>query len=120
MDELGIGSIPFSPLEQGLLTDKYLDGIPKDSRVAKDGRYITEDDITEDKIEIVRALNDIAKKRGQSMAQMAVAWLLKDERVTTVLVGVSRVSQLKDNIEATSNTEFSTEEIAKINAILNS
>jgi L-glyceraldehyde 3-phosphate reductase len=120
LDELGIGSIPFSPLEQGLLTDKYLDGIPKDSRVAKDGRYITEDDITEDKIEIVRALNDLAKKRGQSMAQMAVAWLLKDKRVTTVLVGVSRVAQLRDNIEATTNIDFSSEEIAKINAILDS
>lgn len=120
LDDLGIGSIPFSPLEQGLLTDKYLKGIPEDSRVAKDGRYISEDDITDDKIEIVSALNDVAKKRGQSMAQMAVAWLLKDERVTTVLVGVSRVSQLKDNIEAIANTEFSSDEEAKINAILKS
>lgn len=120
LDDLGIGSIPFSPLEQGLLTDKYLKGIPEDSRVAKDGRYISEDDITDDKIRTVSALNDVAKKRGQSMAQMAVAWLLKDERVTTVLVGVSRVSQLKDNIEAIANTEFSSDEEAKINAILKS
>jgi len=120
LDDLGIGSIPFSPLEQGLLTNKYLKGIPKDSRVAKDGRYITENDITPAKIKKVKALNEIAEKRGQSMAQMAVAWLLKDERVTTVLVGVSRVSQLQDNISAIENTDFSKGEVKSIRTILTS
>lgn len=118
LDDLGIGSIPFSPLEQGLLTDKYLKGIPKDSRVAKDGRYISKDDITPAKVKMVKKLNKIAINRGQSMAQMAVAWLLKDERVTTVLVGVSRVSQLKDNIEAIGNTSFSSKEVKQIEEIL--
>jgi L-glyceraldehyde 3-phosphate reductase len=96
-----------------------LKGIPQDSRVAKDGRYITKDDITEEKIAKVTALNEIAEARNQSMAQMAVAWLLKDERVTTVLVGVSRVSQLKDNIHAIENTTFSSDESEKILNILN-
>ncbi|WP_235293528.1 L-glyceraldehyde 3-phosphate reductase [Portibacter lacus] len=118
LEKNGIGSIPFSPLEQGLLTDKYLDGIPKDSRVAKDGRYLSKDDITDAKVAKVQALNEIAKDRGQSMAQMAVAWLLKDERVTTVLVGVSRVSQLRDNIKSIENVSFTSSEINAINAIL--
>ncbi|MCL4109536.1 UNVERIFIED_CONTAM: hypothetical protein GTU68_038931 [Idotea baltica] len=118
LEKNGIGSIPFSPLEQGLLTDKYLSGIPDDSRVAKDGRYLKESDITEARIAKVQALNEIAKSREQSMAQMAVSWLLKDERVTTVLVGVSKISQLRDNLKSIENTEFTTSEINEINSIL--
>ncbi len=118
LEKLGIGSIPFSPLEQGLLTNKYLKGIPADSRVAKDGRYITESDITTEKIEKVRALNEIATKRGQTMAQMAVSWLLKDERVTTVLVGVSRISQLEDNLKAVEKVGFTMTELEEIESIL--
>ncbi|WP_235295834.1 L-glyceraldehyde 3-phosphate reductase [Portibacter marinus] len=118
LEQLGIGSIPFSPLEQGLLTDKYLDGIPEDSRVAKDGRYLSENDITDEKVAKVQALNKIAKSRNQTMAQMAVAWLLKDERVTTVLVGVSKVKQLKDNIGSLQNIDFTNDEIGSINKII--
>ncbi|MEZ4961825.1 MAG: L-glyceraldehyde 3-phosphate reductase [Saprospiraceae bacterium] len=121
LDELekqGTGSIPFSPLEQGLLTDKYLKGFPKDSRAVKDGRYFKKDQITEGKLEKVRKLNEIAIARDQSLAQMAVAWLLKDERVTSVLVGVSKAEQLKDNIGALNNLKFSKKELEKIEKIL--
>lgn len=118
LQDLGIGSIPFSPLEQGLLTDKYLKGIPEDSRVAKDGRYFSEKDLKDEKIKKVAKLSDIAKYRGQSMAQMAVAWLLKDEKVTSVLVGVSNSKQLKDNIGALGNIEFSKDELARIEGIM--
>ncbi|MDT8415862.1 MAG: L-glyceraldehyde 3-phosphate reductase [Flavobacteriaceae bacterium] len=114
----GVGSIAFSPLEQGLLTDKYLKGIPADSRVAKDGRYLTADQITEEKIDKVRKLNAIAQSRGQSMAQMAIAWLLKDARITTVLVGVSRAAQLKDNIKTLENINFSEAELKEIKSII--
>jgi len=114
----GIGSIAFSPLEQGILTDKYLRGIPEDSRIAKDGRYLKKDQISDEVIEKVRALNGIAKKRGQSLAQMAIAWLLKDDRITTVLVGVSKPEQLADNVKALDNIQFSKEELDAIEAIL--
>ena len=114
----GVGSIAFSPLEQGLLTGKYLKGIPEDSRAAKDGRYLKKDDITEEKINKVRALNKIAEAREQSMAQMAISWILKDERITSVLVGVSRISQLKANLHSLENTTFSDTEIAQIESIL--
>ncbi len=116
--EEGVGSIAFSPLEQGILTDKYLKGIPEDSRVAKDGRYLKEEQITDDTINKVKALNAIADKRGQSMAQMAISWLLKDERVTTVLVGVSKPEQLADNVKAAHNIEFKKEELDEIEKIL--
>lgn len=114
----GIGSIAFSPLEQGVLTDKYLKGIPEDSRVAKDGRYLKKEQISGEVISKVKALNEIAQKRGQSMAQMAIAWLLKDERITTVLVGVSKAEQLADNVKALDNIHFSKEELDAIEAIL--
>ncbi|MFC0264420.1 L-glyceraldehyde 3-phosphate reductase [Fontibacter flavus] len=114
----GIGSIAFSPLEQGVLTDKYLKGIPEDSRVAKDGRYLKKEQISDVVITKVKALNDIAKKRGQSLAQMAIAWLLKDERVTTVLVGVSKAEQLADNVKALDNIRFTKEELDAIEDIL--
>lgn len=120
LEQEGVGAIAFSPLEQGILTDKYLKGIPKDSRVAKDGRYLKEDQVTAEVISKVKALNEIAQNRAQSMAQMAIAWLLKDERITTVLVGVSKASQLADNVKATGNTIFSSEEISAIEKILKS
>ncbi len=114
----GIGAIAFSPLEQGILTDKYLKGIPEDSRVAKDGRYLQESQLSEEKLNKVRKLNEIALNRGQSLAQMAIAWLLKDERITTVLVGVSKPEQLEDNVNAVKNLNFSDQELQEIERIL--
>jgi L-glyceraldehyde 3-phosphate reductase len=121
MDVLGekeVGSIAFSPLEQGMLTDKYLKGIPEDSRAAKDGRYLKPDQIGGEKLEMIRTLNDVAKQRDQSLAQMAIAWLLKDLRITSVLVGVSNPEQLDDNVAAVKNTKFSEDELAQIRKIL--
>lgn len=114
----GIGAIAFSPLEQGILTDKYLKGIPNDSRIAMDGRYLMEDKITPILLSKIDTLNKIAEQRSQSLAQMAISWLLKDPRITSVLVGVSKASQLKDNIGALSNTSFSNEEIEDIEMVL--
>ncbi|MCS5489937.1 L-glyceraldehyde 3-phosphate reductase [Algoriphagus limi] len=118
LEEKGIGSIAFSPLEQGLLTNKYLKGIPEDSRAAKDGRYLKPDQISEDKIQMIKKLNDIAISRGQTLAQMAIAWLLKDHRITSVLVGVSRPEQLDDNVASIKNTQFSDSEITEIKSII--
>jgi L-glyceraldehyde 3-phosphate reductase len=121
MDVLGekeVGSIAFSPLEQGMLTDKYLKGIPEDSRAAKDGRYLRPDQIGGEKLEIIRSLNEVAKSRDQSLAQMAIAWLLKDPRITSVLVGVSKPEQLDDNVAAVKNTKFSESELTQIKKIL--
>ena len=118
LGEKGIGSIAFSPLEQGILTDKYLKGIPEDSRIAKDGRYLKKNQVSEEVIKKVRGLNEIALGRGQSLAQMAIAWLLKDPRITTVLVGVSKPEQLAENVNAVKNLNFSPEELKKIEDIL--
>ncbi len=118
LGENGIGSIAFSPLEQGLLTDKYLKGIPADSRAAKDGRYLKTAQIAPEKLEIIGKLNSIALQRGQTLAQMAISWLLKDPRITSVLVGVSRPEQLDDNVSAVQNTKFSIEELTQIKTIL--
>ncbi|APS39693.1 MULTISPECIES: L-glyceraldehyde 3-phosphate reductase [Salegentibacter] len=118
LEHEGIGSIVFSPLEQGILTDKYLNGIPKDSRAATQGSYLDESQITPEVVKKVQALNEIAQSRNQSLAQMAVAWLLKDKRVTSVLVGASKVSQLEDNIKAIENLEFNKIELEKIEEIL--
>ncbi len=93
----GVGCIAFSPLAQGLLTDKYLNGIPEDSRVRR-GQAFSEDLVTEENVERVRALNEIAANRGQTLAQMAIAWILRDERVTSALVGASSVHQLEQNV----------------------
>ena len=120
LGEKGIGSIAFSPLEQGLLTDKYLKGIPADSRAAKDGRYLKPEQIAPEKLYMISQLNEIAKKRGQTLAQMAIAWLLKDPRITSVLIGVSKPEQLDDNVAAVKNSSFSEEELSQIKAILNS
>ncbi|WP_417444540.1 L-glyceraldehyde 3-phosphate reductase [Joostella sp.] len=118
LTETGIGSIVFSPLEQGILTNKYLGGIPKDSRAATEGSYLDASRINEALVAKIKSLNEIAEKRDQSLAQMAIAWLLKDERVTSVLIGVSKVSQLKDNIEALNNLKFTKTELSKIDKII--
>lgn len=118
LEEKGIGAIPFSPLEQGVLTGKYLNGFPEDSRAVKDGRYLKTDNITPELLSKVKDLNEIAKKRGQNLAQMAIAWLLKDPRITTVLVGVSKAEQLLDNVNSLKVLEFSDEELQNIEGIL--
>ena len=113
LEQVGAGCIAFSPLAQGMLTDKYLDGIPSGSRMAE-GSSLSKDLLTEQNLKHVRALNEIARRRGQSLAQMALAWLTRDERVTSVLVGASSVSQLEQNIAALDNLEFSAQELAEI------
>ncbi|GAB2773009.1 L-glyceraldehyde 3-phosphate reductase [Salinimicrobium soli] len=118
LENEGIGSIAFSPLEQGILTDKYLNGIPEDSRAAREGGYLDKDIITPQVVQKVQKLNDLAQKRGQSLAQMAIAWLLKDERITSVLIGVSRESQLKDNLDVIKNRSFTEAELKQIEQIL--
>jgi L-glyceraldehyde 3-phosphate reductase len=117
LEKEGVGSIVFSPLAQGLLTDRYLHGIPSDSRAARDF-YLKKNDISEDKLAKIRALNEIAKQRGQTLAEMAVAWVLRDPRVTSALVGTSKVSQVDDNVAALKNLKFSVEELQKIDAVL--
>ena len=118
LEQEGVGCIPFSPLAQGLLTDKYLKGIPADSRVAKGVGFLQESHLTPERHEQIRRLNDIALARGQSLAQMALAWLLKDPRVTSVLIGASRPEQLTDSLGCLANTDFSAEELALIEQIL--
>ncbi len=121
LDLLGkeqVGCIPFSPLAQGLLTDKYLNGIPADSRVATSGQFLKADHITPERIEKIVALNKIAQQRGQKLAQMALAWLLRDERITSVLIGSSKPEQITDSIKALDNIIFSKEELDAIHQIL--
>jgi L-glyceraldehyde 3-phosphate reductase len=119
LEETGIGCIPFSPLEQGLLTDKYLKGIPVDSRAYKPHGFLKMEDVTEQRVSKAGKLNKIAAKRSQSLAQMAIAWLLKDPRITSVLIGVSSVEQLNDNLKTLNNLNFSEDELKKIESILN-
>ena len=118
--EYGVGFIAFSPLAQGLLTNKYLHGIPDDSRAAKATGFLKKDQVTEEKITIARKLNEIATNRKQTLAQMALAWVLKDERVTSVIVGASSVKQLADNLKTVENLEFTDEEIGNINTLISS
>ncbi|MGE9781678.1 L-glyceraldehyde 3-phosphate reductase [Janibacter sp. G368] len=113
VDELGVGTIAFTPLAQGLLTNKYLTGIPEDSRAAREGTGIA-DQLTDDNITRIRALDALAQERGQSLAQMALAWALRDERVTSLLVGARTVEQLDNSLDALGNTDFSDEELARI------
>jgi len=117
LEEQGVGCIPFSPLAQGLLTDRYLKGIPQDSRAAK-AVFLKSTDITEERLGQIRALNEIAKKRNQSLAQMALAWLMKDERITSVLIGASSVAQLDNNLACLENLKFSSGELNKIEKVL--
>jgi len=112
--KLGKGIICFSPLAQGLLTDRYINGIPDDSRVKTDGRFLKESSITKEKILQIKRLKSIAEKRGQSLAQMALAWLLKDGDITSVIIGASKTSQIMDNISALKNVKFSAAELAAI------
>jgi L-glyceraldehyde 3-phosphate reductase len=117
LEKEGVGAIVFSPLAQGLLSDRYLHGIPSDSRAARDF-FLKKKDIGEGKLVKIRGLNEIAAQRGQTLAEMAVAWVLRDPRVTSALVGTSKVSQVDDNVAALKNLKFSTEELRKIDSVL--
>ena len=116
-EEKGKGMIIFSPLAQGLLTNRYLDGIPEDSRVKTDGRFLNEKSLTEEKLLKVRKLNELAEDRGQTLAQMALAWVYNNKNVTSVLVGASKPEQILDNIGMLKNTEFTAEELKIIDEI---
>lgn len=114
----GIGIIAFCPLDQGMLTDRYLDGIPADSRIRTDGRFLNERAVTEEKLSKIRALKEIAGARGQSLAQMALAWILRDGEVTSVLIGASKPSQIVENIGILKSAPFTAEELHKIDEIV--
>jgi L-glyceraldehyde 3-phosphate reductase len=114
LDELQVGSIAYSPLEQGLLTGRYLEGIPEDSRAASDSPFLNSDAVTEELVDRLRTLNGLAKSRGQSLAQMALAWVLRGGRVTSALVGASSPRQLEDSVAAIRNLEFDAEELSRI------
>jgi L-glyceraldehyde 3-phosphate reductase len=114
LGEEGIGCIVFSPLAQGMLSDKYLEAIPQDSRVIKAGHFFPKNFLSEENLAKVRGLNEIARRRGQSLAQMALAWCLRDSRVTSVLVGASRPEQVEENVGALKRTEFTAEELSEI------
>ena len=118
LGEFGIGCIAFSPLAQGLLTNKYLGGIPEDSRAAKSHGALDRSEVTAARIDLVRRLNEIAQNRGQTLAQLAIAWVLRHPQMTSALVGASRVSQVEDNIAALANLTFADDELAAIEAIL--
>ncbi|MGL4515002.1 MAG: L-glyceraldehyde 3-phosphate reductase [Lacipirellulaceae bacterium] len=118
LDDVGAGCIPFSPLAQGLLTDRYLGGVPTDSRAAKPHGFLQESQVTRAAIDKARRLNEVAASRGQSLAQMALAWLLKDPRVTTVLIGASSVAQLEQNLACRAQPHFSDDELRRIDEAL--
>ena len=118
LEKEGVGCIPFSPLAQGLLTDKYLKGIPADSRAAKSHGFLQENQVTHEKLDKIRQLNEMAVKRNQTLAQMALAWILKDPRVTSVLIGASKPEQVSDALQSFKNTGFSGEELKDIENIL--
>jgi len=118
LEQEGVGCIPFSPLAQGMLTDRYLNGIPENSRAAKSTGHLQTSEITDKRIAQIRELNELAKKRNQSLAQMAIAWLLKDKRVTTVLIGAISINQLDNNLDALNNLQFNQEELEQIKKIL--
>jgi L-glyceraldehyde 3-phosphate reductase len=119
LEDSGLGCIVFSPLAKGLLTDKYLSGkVPADSRAGKNNPFLKADSITPEVVAQLNALNTIAKQRGQSLSQMAIAWLLKDPRITSVLIGASRPQQITDNLKALSNITFSQAQLSQIEAVL--
>jgi L-glyceraldehyde 3-phosphate reductase len=118
LEREGVGCIPFSPLAQGMLTNRYLKGIPADSRAAKEHGFLKTSEITEDKLSKIRKLNDIANRRGQSLSQMAIAWLMRKTVVTSVLIGVSSVEQLDDNLQTLDKIEFDGEVLNEIEKIL--
>lgn len=115
--ENGCGLIAFSPLAQGLLTNRYLHGIPEDSRIKTDGRFLKESSLTDQKLAQIKELNKMAEERGQTLAQMALAWILKDQEVTSVLAGASNPDQIKSNVKALRNTKFTKEELDRIDQI---
>lgn len=115
--KLDKGIIAFSPLAQGMLTDRYLNGIPADSRVKTDGRFLQESSLTLERLEQIRALNELAAARGQTLAEMALSWVLRDGAVTSVLIGASKPAQILDNIKAVENTQFSDDELRQIDRI---
>lgn len=114
----GIGCIPFSPLEQGLLTDRYLKGIPADSRAAKPHGFLRPEQVTDEKLDRVRRLNELAQQRGQNMAQLAIAWILRLKGVTSVLIGASRIGQIEEAVSALNHLQFQPDELAAIETIL--
>ena len=118
LEQYGVGCIPFSPLAQGMLTDKYLNGIPQNSRAAKASGHLQTDEITPERLNQIKALHQLAGQRNQSLAQMAIAWLLKDKRITTVLIGASSVQQLDNNIDALMGIGFDSNELTAIENIL--
>ncbi|MER7620893.1 L-glyceraldehyde 3-phosphate reductase [Streptomyces sp. NPDC126503] len=118
LDELRIGSVAYSPLEQGLLTGRYLDGIPEDSRAASDSPFLNREAVTEDLVARLRGLNELAAARGQSLAQMALAWVLREGRVTSALVGASRPQQLEECAAAVRNLDFDAGELARVDALV--
>jgi L-glyceraldehyde 3-phosphate reductase len=120
LKEEGIGCIVFSPLAQGLLTDRYLSGIPADSRAAKPHGFLKREAVTEEKLAKVRKLNDIARRRGQSLAQLAVAWILRHPTITSALIGASTVKQLEECIATLDNLQISSDELNAIEKILGS
>jgi L-glyceraldehyde 3-phosphate reductase len=119
LEREGVGCIPFSPLAQGLLTNKYLHGIPQDSRAAKSHGFLKETDVTEDRLVKIRQLHAMAVERNQTLAQMALSWILKDPRITSVLIGASRPEQLEDSLQCLENISFGSEELQRIETILN-
>ena len=118
LEEEKVGAIVFSPLAQGLLTDRYLNGIPKNSRIDKPNPFLTKESISDEVLNKINSLNNLAIKRNQSLAQMSISWLLKDKRVTSVLVGASSSEQLKNNLQSLDNLDFSTDELNEIDQIL--
>lgn len=118
LEEYGVGTIAYVPLAQGMLTGKYLKGVPEDSRAAGHSVFLNSKDITEEKLQKIKLLNEVAEERGQSLAQMALAWVLRGGRVTSALIGASKVSQIDENIKALETLDFSKEELDKINNIL--
>lgn len=118
LEEHGVGAVAFSPLEQGLLTDKYLNEIPMDSRAAKPHGFLQESQITEARMAQVRKLNELALERGQKLSQLALVWVLRDERITSVIIGASRVSQIEDAVASIKKNKFTEEELIEIDAIL--
>lgn len=119
LNELGIGCTVFSPLDQGILSDKYIDRIPEDSRAAKDYSFLEPEQVTKEKVTKVKKLKDIAQKRGQSISQMAIAWILRHKTVTSVLIGASKESQIEENVATLENISFSEQELKSIEDILN-
>jgi len=118
LDQEGVGCIAFTPLAQGLLTERYLHGLPADSRAVRSGVFLKPADVSEDKLKKIRTLNDLAHQRGQSLSQMALAWVLRNPTVVSTLIGASKVSQIEENVAALKNLSFSAEELAQIDRIL--